>query len=111
MFGSLSRESQEEIGIDLTDSKLVSKVTPKFIVEWKAIALVYLIELAIDSDQLKSHYGNFETKLFSKSITPEFSSINLVHENDILTFMKNDRRPKLDFLPNVLEEICNDLKP
>lgn len=31
IFGSLIRESQEEIGIDLSDSKLVSRVTPKYI--------------------------------------------------------------------------------
>ena len=60
MLESLSRESREEIGIDLADSKLVSNVTPKYIVEWNAASLVYLIELAIDSRQLKSHYDDFE---------------------------------------------------
>lgn len=78
--------------------------------EWKAIALVYFIELAIDSDQLKSRYDNFEKELLGKGISPEFSSIIFVHENDISTFLKNDRRPKLDFLPKVLEEICNELE-
>jgi len=108
MFGSLSRELQEEIGIDLTDSKLVSRVTPKYIVQWKAIALVYLIELAIDSHQLKLHYDSFESTLLRKGISPEFSSIIFVHAKNISTFMEKDLRCKLDFLPNVLEVICED---
>ncbi|MEK4038913.1 hypothetical protein MHH49_15385 [Paenibacillus sp. FSL F4-0122] len=108
MFGSLIRESQEEIGINLTDSKLVSRVTPKYIVQWQSIALVYLIELTIDSSQLKLHYDSFESTLLSRGITPEFSTIVFVHANYISTFLDNDLRCKLDFLPKVLEEICAD---
>lgn len=108
MFGSLSRESQEEIGIDLIDSKLVSKVTPKYIVEWRAISLVYLVELAMDSQQLKLHYDDFENGLISRGITPEFSSIIFVPTNQIMTFLNNDPRSKLEFLPKVLEELSKD---
>jgi 8-oxo-dGTP pyrophosphatase MutT (NUDIX family) len=109
MFESLSRESQEEIGIDLADSKLVSKVTPKYIVEWKAISLVYLVELSIDSQQMKLHYNDFENGLISKGITPEFSSIIFVPTNQVLTFLNNDPRSKLEFLPKVLVEISKDI--
>jgi hypothetical protein len=109
IFGSLSRESQEEIGINLTDSKLVSKVIPKYIVQWGSIALVYLIELAIDSHQLKLLYNNFESTLLSNGNNPEFSSIIFVHPNNLSTFLKNDPRSKLEFLPDVLSEIYNEL--
>lgn len=109
MFGSLLREIQEEIGLDLTDSKLVSRVTPKYIVQWQSIALVYLIELSIDSHQLKLHYANFESTILSQGITPEFSSIVFVRANHVSTFIKTDLRSKLDFLPKVLEELCTEL--
>lgn len=109
MFENLSRESQEEIGIDLTDSNVVSEVTSKYIVHWQSIALVYLIELIIDSHELKLHYDSFESKLLSKSIIPEFSSIVFVHANRLSEFLKNDQRSKLDFLPKVLEQLSGEL--
>ncbi|WP_274652786.1 hypothetical protein [Paenibacillus humicola] len=108
LLGSLSREAKEEIGIDLTDSKLVSRVMPKYMVQWGSIALVYLIELAIESHELKLHYGLFESTLLHKGITPEFASLILVHTSQMSDFLKNDLRSKLDFLPVVLEEICKE---
>ncbi|RTE09601.1 NUDIX hydrolase [Paenibacillus whitsoniae] len=109
MFENLSRETQEELGIDLTNSNVVSRVTSKYIVHWQSIALVYLIELSIDSYELKLHYDSFESRLHSKSIIPEFSSIVFVHARRISEFIKNDQRSKLDFLPKVLEQLSEEL--
>jgi len=105
MLGSLLRESQEELGVDLTDSNLAARVTPKFIVQWQSIALIYLIELVIDSRQLQLHYENFESTLFRDGITPEFSSIIFIHADQLSEFLKTDPRDKLEFLPRVLEEL------
>ncbi|GMK37597.1 hypothetical protein PCCS19_06510 [Paenibacillus sp. CCS19] len=105
---SLSRESQEEMGIDL-NSNMVSRVTPKYIVHWQSIALVYLIELAIDSHELKLHYDRFENRLLSNSIIPEFSSIVFVRAERLSQFLKNDQRTKLDFLPKVLEQLSSEI--
>ncbi|MGQ7889162.1 NUDIX hydrolase [Paenibacillus sp. WC2504] len=109
MFDNLSRETQEEIGIDLTNSNVVSRVTSKYIVHWQSIALIYLIELSIDSHELKLHYDSFESGLLSKSIIPEFSSIVFVHAERISEYLKNDQRSKLDFLAKVLEQLSEEL--
>ncbi|MBB6734068.1 NUDIX hydrolase [Cohnella zeiphila] len=109
MFASLLRESQEEAGIGLTDPNLVSRVTPKYMVQWQAIALVYLIELAIDSNQLKLHYRHFENELLRQKIIPEFASLVFVHANHVSAFLREDPRWKLDFLPKVLEDLTKEL--
>lgn len=108
LLGSLHRESQEELGIDLTDSNLVASVIPEFIVQWQSIALIYQIELAIDSRQLQLHYENFESTLLGEGIAPEFSSIIFIHVDQLSHFLKADPREKLEFLPRVLEQLCGE---
>jgi hypothetical protein len=110
LFQTIYRwETLEEIGINLTNFNVVSRVTSKYIVHWQSIALVYLIELSIDSHELKLHYDSFESKLLSKSIIPEFSTIVFVHARQISEFLKNDQRSKLDFLPKVREQLSEEL--
>ncbi|UKS27294.1 hypothetical protein LOZ80_38675 [Paenibacillus sp. HWE-109] len=72
MFENLSRETQDEIGIDLTNFNVVSRVTSKYIVHWQSIALVYLIELSIDSHELKLHYDSFESNSLVKASSQNF---------------------------------------
>jgi len=66
---------------------------------------VYLVELVINAEQLKRHYHDFEQGLMKKGIAPEFSSLVFVPANQVLTFLDNDPRSKLEFLPHVLREI------
>jgi len=109
VLASLLRESQEEVGIDLTDSALISRITPKYMVLWQAIALIYLIELTMDSYQLKLHYHHFENELLRQKIIPEFASLVFVHTNQVSAFLREDPRWKLDFLPKVLEDLNEEL--
>lgn len=106
IFGSLIRETKEEIGIDLNDQNLVLKVEPRYIVNWGSIALIYRIKLDIDSAEFKIHYAKFEKTLYENGVKPEFSSIVLLPADytSISNFLKFDERPKLGFLSTVLKK-------
>lgn len=106
IFGSLIRETKEEIGIDLNDQNLVLKVEPRYIVHWGSIALVYLVQLDIDSAEFRTQYEQFEKSLFEKGKEPEFSSIVLLSADyvSVSNFLEFDERPKLGFLANVLKK-------
>lgn len=78
IFASLIREAKEEVGIDLTDQNLVLKVEPRYIVQWENIALIYVVQLAIDSFEFRKQYEQFENHLKEIGIEPEFSSIELL---------------------------------
>jgi 8-oxo-dGTP pyrophosphatase MutT (NUDIX family) len=109
IFGSLIRETKEEIGIDLNDRSLVLKVEPRYIVHWRSVALVYLIQLDIDSSEFRTRYQQFEILLNGQGITPEFSSIVLLSADyeSVSDFLEFDDRPKLDFLSLVLKNEMN----
>ncbi|MDP5273589.1 NUDIX hydrolase [Chengkuizengella axinellae] len=106
ILGSLFREAKEEIGIDLKDRNLVTKIEPRYIVHWGNIALVYLIQLDIDSLEFRKRYEQFEIALNEKGIDPEFSSIILVSadSDSVSGFFESDNNPKLDFLSPVLKQ-------
>ena len=109
IFKSLIRETKEEIGVDLTNSNLVEKVRPRYIVHWGSVALVYLIQLAIDRSELQNRYKQFEIALKKAGVEPEFSSIILLSADceSISNFLKYDNRPRLDFLSAVLKKELN----
>ncbi|MFS1512195.1 NUDIX hydrolase [Chengkuizengella sp. SCS-71B] len=106
MLGSLIREAKEEIGIDLKEQNLVAKVEPRYLVHWGNIALVYFIQLNMDSLEFQNRYEQFEIALHEKGIDPEFSSIVLLSadSDSVSDFFKYDNNPKLDFLSPVLKE-------
>ncbi|WP_342540406.1 hypothetical protein MHI39_24155 [Heyndrickxia sp. FSL K6-6286] len=106
IFSSLIREAKEEIGLDLNNQKLVQKVEPRYIVHWGNIALVYLIQLNIDSVDFLTQYKQFEKCLYDTGIEPEFSSIVLLSADyaSVSDFLRFDERPKLDFLATVLKK-------
>jgi 8-oxo-dGTP pyrophosphatase MutT (NUDIX family) len=106
IFGSLVREAKEEIGIDLNDQNLVLKVEPRYIVHWGSIALIYRIQLDIDSAEFRTQYEQFEKSLIEKGIEPEFSSTVLLSADyaSVSDFLEFDERPKLDFLGTVLKK-------
>lgn len=108
LLGSLSREAQEEMGLDLADSHLVARVIPAYLVEWRSIALICLIELAVDAEAFAAHYERYVQRLRRRGGVPEFSSITFVHAGRIDKFLADDPRPKLDFLPLVLKTIGRD---
>nr|WP_259545586.1 NUDIX hydrolase [Heyndrickxia oleronia] len=109
IFKSLIRETKEEIGVDLTNSNLVEKVRPRYIVHWGSVALVYLIQLAIDRSELQNRYKQFEIALKKAGVEPEFSSIILLSADceSISNFLKYDNRHRLDFLSDVLKKELN----
>lgn len=109
IFGSLIREANEEIGLDLNDHNLVLKVEPKYIVHWGSVALIYLIQLNMNSTEFQTAYEQFETYLDEKDIKPEFSSIVLLSADykSVSEFLDKDDRPKLEFLGPVLKKEIN----
>ncbi|NDI37127.1 NUDIX hydrolase [Chengkuizengella sediminis] len=109
ILGSLIREAKEEIGLDLKDQNLVTKIEPRYLVHWGSIALVYFIQLDIDSLEFQNRYEQFEKSLKEKGIDPEFSSIVLLSANNdsVSAFFEFDNSPKLDFLSSVLEQELN----
>ncbi|MCA1054112.1 NUDIX hydrolase [Rossellomorea aquimaris] len=105
IIGSLIREAREEVGIDLHDENTVMKIEPRYFVDWGNIALVYRIELAMDSTEFRAHYELFEKSLRDKGMIPEFSSIELLpaEPQSVVEFFEKDPRPKVDFLGDVLK--------
>ena len=104
--GTLKREVQEEVGIDLDDPHVVVSVKPRYIVHWGNIALVYMIQLRIDSAEFMKRYETFEQSLKEAGHKPEFASIVQLPADRVAVsdFLERDERPRSDFLTAVLEE-------
>ena len=111
MLGSLMREAKEEIGIAADDRNLVSRMEPRYLVDWGHIALIYLVQLTLSAGELQARYHEFEQSLRDRGMRPEFASLVYLSANEraVDDFFTEDARPKWPFLREVLESELNGL--
>jgi 8-oxo-dGTP pyrophosphatase MutT (NUDIX family) len=91
--GSIIKELQEELGIDVSDTDRVQDFKPAYLKQGgktKKIAVIYRVRLNETAETFMNRYRVFETKLKGKGECPEFGEIMVLDQGNksIKSFLK-----------------------
>jgi 8-oxo-dGTP pyrophosphatase MutT (NUDIX family) len=110
MKHSLSKEIEEELGIDINDNDLINYVKFHCLKSGGNgnIAVVYQIDLKLSAKEFLQKYILFTEQLNQKNILSEFEKIIFVSatESDIEKFAKKNKNKIADYIPGVLASVA-----
>jgi 8-oxo-dGTP pyrophosphatase MutT (NUDIX family) len=104
---NIRRELREELGLDPADASVVEAVVPSYLKsggENDFFGVVFRIRLCISSSQAVKAYQQHVRRLAAEGMKPEFDRLVIIDAlpEAIDRFLKEDSRPRVDYLANVL---------
>lgn len=107
---NINMECEEEIGISIY-SNLVKNFHPLYLKsggKHNSLAVIWKVNLNITSKELLDHFSQHHQQLIKKGESPELHSLVFIANDEckIDQFIKNDTRPKVDYLEALLKIDC-----
>lgn len=107
---NIKKEVYEELGLNISDSKIVKKKYVKYIGcggKNNFIIIIFKIDLSIDSHRVKKIFKDYTDKLKSDNIEPEFKKLFIAKKDfKIIEKIQSDKRDKADYvIPLIREDV------